>query len=94
MESVLEPLGRRVRCFFGSQGGPSLPPDCSLAVCTIEKANSLANRLLEEGRLGEVGIVVVDELHMVRKGGECGGEERRAWQGERESGRGGRRGMV
>ncbi|XP_039165720.1 helicase and polymerase-containing protein TEBICHI [Eucalyptus grandis] len=65
LEALLEPLGRHVRSYYGSQGGGTLPKDTSVAVCTIEKANSLLNRLLEEGRLSEIGIVVIDELHMV-----------------------------
>ncbi|XP_020585718.1 helicase and polymerase-containing protein TEBICHI [Phalaenopsis equestris] len=65
LELLLEPLGKHVRSFYGNQGGGSLPKDTSVAVCTIEKANSLINRLLEEGRLSEVGIIVIDELHMV-----------------------------
>ncbi|XP_020246250.1 helicase and polymerase-containing protein TEBICHI isoform X2 [Asparagus officinalis] len=65
LEVLLEPLGKHVRSFYGSQGGRSLPKDTSVAVCTIEKANSLINRLLEEGRLSELGIIVIDELHMV-----------------------------
>ncbi|XP_047322143.1 helicase and polymerase-containing protein TEBICHI [Impatiens glandulifera] len=65
LEVLLEPLGKHVRSYFGSQGGGTLPKDTAVAVCTIEKANSLINRLLEEGRLSEVGIIVVDELHMV-----------------------------
>lgn len=65
LELLLEPLGKHVRSFYGNQGGSSLPKDTSVAVCTIEKANSLINRLLEEGRLSEVGIIVIDELHMV-----------------------------
>lgn len=65
LELLLEPLGKNVRSFFGNQGGGSLPKDTSVAVCTIEKANSLINRLLEEGRLSELGIIVIDELHMV-----------------------------
>lgn len=34
-------------------------------VCTIEKANILVNRMLEEESLGQLGALVVDELHMV-----------------------------
>ncbi|XP_073012513.1 helicase and polymerase-containing protein TEBICHI isoform X1 [Typha latifolia] len=65
LELLLEPLGKHVRSFYGNQGGGSLPKDTSVAVCTIEKANSLVNRLLEDGRLSELGIIVIDELHMV-----------------------------
>ncbi|CAD6343940.1 unnamed protein product [Miscanthus lutarioriparius] len=65
LEQLLEPLGRHVRSFYGNQGGGSLPKDTAVAVCTIEKANSLVNKLLEDGRLSELGIIVIDELHMV-----------------------------
>uniref|UniRef100_A0A803LBW8 Helicase and polymerase-containing protein TEBICHI n=1 Tax=Chenopodium quinoa TaxID=63459 RepID=A0A803LBW8_CHEQI len=65
LEVLLEPLGKHVRSYYGNQGGGTLPKDTSVAVCTIEKANSLVNRLLEEDRLSEVGIIVIDELHMV-----------------------------
>ncbi|XP_078428981.1 MUS308 and mammalian DNA polymerase-like protein isoform X2 [Wolffia australiana] len=65
LELLLEPLGKHVRSFYGNQGSGSLPKDTSVAVCTIEKANSLINRMVEEGRLSEVGIIVIDELHMV-----------------------------
>lgn len=65
LEVLLEPLGKQVCSYYGNQGGGALPKDTSVAVCTIEKANSLVNRLLEEGRLSELGIIVIDELHMV-----------------------------
>ncbi len=35
----------------------------SLYVCTIEKANSLINSLIEHDRMPELGIVVVDEVY-------------------------------
>ncbi|KAL0394056.1 UNVERIFIED_CONTAM: Helicase and polymerase-containing protein TEBICHI [Sesamum latifolium] len=65
LEALLEPLNKHVRSFYGNQGGATLPKDTSVAVCTIEKANCLINRLLEEGRLSELGTIVIDELHMV-----------------------------
>ncbi|KAL3819028.1 hypothetical protein ACJIZ3_004933 [Penstemon smallii] len=65
LEVLLEPVDKHVRSYYGNQGGGTLPKETSVAVCTIEKANSLINRLLEEGRLSELGTIVIDELHMV-----------------------------
>jgi len=36
-----------------------------IAVCTIEKANAVVNRLMEDGQLDRLCCVVLDELHMI-----------------------------
>ena len=36
-----------------------------IAVCTIEKANGLVNRLMEAGQLHNVGVIIVDEMHLI-----------------------------
>eukprot|EP00898_Chlorokybus_atmophyticus_P003722 jgi/Chlat1/4350/Chrsp29S04503 len=65
LERLLQPVDRTVKGFYGSKGAPTIPKEVHVAVCTIEKANILVNKLMEEDRLGEIGIVVVDELHML-----------------------------
>ena len=55
LKTILEPNGYRVEGFYGIQGGDIDKVD--LAICTIEKANSLVNRLLEEGKLDQLGII-------------------------------------
>lgn len=45
---------------------PSLPFDkLNVAICTIEKANSLINGLIREHKLSELGAIIVDELHII-----------------------------
>lgn len=55
----------RVSGFFGGSRATSSWSDCDVAVCTIEKANSLVNTAIEEGKHGDIGVVVLDELHML-----------------------------
>jgi len=58
---------REVKRNYGSKGSARvLEANTGVVVCTIEKANSLINRMSEERCLSALSCVVVDELHMVR----------------------------
>ncbi|XP_052859844.1 DNA polymerase theta [Anopheles cruzii] len=58
--------GMRVDGFYGGCHPAGGFESVDLAVCTIEKANSIVNRLLEQpAGLGTLGLVVVDEVHLI-----------------------------
>jgi len=40
-------------------------PNIDIAICTIEKANSLLNKVIEEGIYTDLDIFVIDEFHML-----------------------------
>ena len=65
LQAVLRDAGVRVEGFMGSQSPAGGLKTTDIGVATIEKANSLVNRLLEEGKLDSLACVVVDELHML-----------------------------
>ncbi len=65
LQSIFEPQGVRVGGFMGNQSPAGGFSAVDIAICTIEKANSLVNRLLEERAVHELGAVIVDELHMI-----------------------------
>nr|XP_033479931.1 DNA polymerase theta [Epinephelus lanceolatus] len=69
LQSVFEEAGVRVEGYMGSTSAAGWFTALDVAVCTIEKANSLINRLIEEDNMGLLGMVVVDELHMVGDSG-------------------------
>ncbi|XP_010084212.1 PREDICTED: DNA polymerase theta, partial [Pterocles gutturalis] len=65
LQALFQEVDVRVEGYMGSMppAGPFSALD--VAVCTIEKANGLINRLIEENRMDSLGVVVVDELHML-----------------------------
>ncbi|KAF8561289.1 hypothetical protein P879_08688 [Paragonimus westermani] len=65
LQKLFTGLSMRVGGFMAGQSPPGGLSAVNVAVCTIEKANSLVNRLIEEDRLEELGLVVVDELHLI-----------------------------
>ncbi|XP_037326928.2 DNA polymerase theta [Pungitius pungitius] len=69
LRSVFEEAGVRVEGYMGSTSAAGGFAALDVAVCTIEKANSLINRLIEEDNMALLGMVVVDELHMVGDSG-------------------------
>eukprot|EP00347_Sterkiella_histriomuscorum_P009329 403341625 len=40
-------------------------PGVDIAICTIEKANSLLNRIIEERAYFDVGFFIIDEFHLI-----------------------------
>jgi len=72
LQALLKGLPIRVHGFMGGQSPPGGLARADVAICTIERANGLVNRLLEaedrgdsESQLSQLGVVVVDELHML-----------------------------
>lgn len=51
--------------YYGTVGGAMSQQGAEIAICTIEKANGMVNRMLEEGRLDELGCLTIDEAHMI-----------------------------
>lgn len=55
----------RLAASFGGSRSKILWSEVDIVVCTIEKANMLVNSAIEDGTIGQLGVVVVDELHMI-----------------------------
>ncbi|KFO30714.1 DNA polymerase theta [Fukomys damarensis] len=65
LQSLFQEVGIKVDGYMGSASPTGHFSSLDIAVCTIERANGLINRLIEENKMDLLGIVVVDELHML-----------------------------
>lgn len=65
LKSVCRKIGCRIESFAGNVNPPGGFLKVDVAVCTIEKANNIINKMIEESKLNEIGLIVVDELHMI-----------------------------
>lgn len=65
LKDIFEPLHLQIEGFYANRGHRAFDAEIDIGICTIEKANSIVNRLLEEGTLSDLGVVVIDEVHMI-----------------------------
>ncbi|XP_040195123.1 DNA polymerase theta isoform X2 [Rana temporaria] len=65
LQSLFQEVGVQVGGYMGSSSPACGFSSLDVAVCTIEKANGLVNRLIEENKIDLLGMMVVDELHML-----------------------------
>ncbi|XP_014812576.1 PREDICTED: DNA polymerase theta [Calidris pugnax] len=65
LQALFQEVDVRVEGYMGSMSPAGRFSALDVAVCTIEKANGLINRLIEENQMDSLGVVVVDELHML-----------------------------
>ncbi|MEJ1283198.1 polymerase (DNA directed) theta [Cricetulus griseus] len=65
LQSLFQEVGIKVDGYMGSSSPTGRFSSLDIAVCTIERANGLINRLIEENKMDLLGMVVVDELHML-----------------------------
>lgn len=72
LKSMFATTKARVGTFAGTYYTPGGITAVSIAVCTIEKANNIINKLIAESQLKDLGLIVVDEIHHV-------GDDRRGY---------------
>nr|XP_054407399.1 DNA polymerase theta isoform X4 [Pongo abelii] len=65
LQSLFQEVGIKVDGYMGSTSPSRHFSSLDIAVCTIERANGLINHLIEENKMDLLGMVVVDELHML-----------------------------
>ncbi|VDN06820.1 unnamed protein product [Thelazia callipaeda] len=63
LQKIWRSVNLRVSAFMGQYSASLQTWD--VAVCTIEKANSLLNRMTEDKTVLDIGVLVIDEFHML-----------------------------
>ncbi len=59
---------RKVRFIRFKISGESVwSPGVDISICTIEKANSLMNKVIEEKVYFDISFFIIDEFHLVSK---------------------------
>ena len=64
-KTMFASIGVKIGGFMGGRSPQGGLTSVDIAICTIEKANSIVNHLLEEGMETFLGAVIVDELHLL-----------------------------
>jgi len=55
----------RVKSVYGQVGVTKKGLNDQIIICTIEKANSILNSFISSGRIDRLGIIAIDELHVL-----------------------------
>uniref|UniRef100_A0A915PIJ9 Uncharacterized protein n=1 Tax=Setaria digitata TaxID=48799 RepID=A0A915PIJ9_9BILA len=66
LQKIWRLVDLRVSAFIGSNSVPVHAWDA--AVCTIEKANSLLNHMIDNKTIFDIGVLIIDEFHMLFDG--------------------------
>lgn len=69
LQELLTSSGVRVDGFFSGYYPARGCDSLDIIVGTFEKANSIINRMLEENKLEELGMIVIDEIHSISDSG-------------------------
>ncbi|XP_037047750.1 DNA polymerase theta isoform X2 [Bradysia coprophila] len=64
LQELLTSSGIVVEGYFGGYSPRSFDT-VDVAVCTIEKANVIVNKLLEQKKIDSIGCIVMDEVHLI-----------------------------
>lgn len=65
LQELMTSSGVKVDGYYGGYYPPRGFDSLDIIVGTFEKANSIINRMLEDNKLEELGMIVIDEIHSI-----------------------------